>query len=231
MKKTNAIKLMILFIGILVVQMYAYCQPREPRPLPPIDRPDWIEQLQKDLNLSETQIKKIEAILDTQKIIIDKYVKSSKELHKAMMEKRKETEDKIATVLDDKQINKFEKLQKQLHKRFNEQRHEEFSRPPRPRDMPHADRPPMQDPPSPPVDPIEHLKKELELTESQTVKVRAIFKEYSMDTQKPCESVQEDSITIHQKLKKIDEQIVKVLNDKQKEKFTEMQKQRCTQCH
>jgi hypothetical protein len=67
--------------------------------------------------------------------------------------------------------------------------------------------------------------KEMNLTDVQAVKVKAIFEEQKKEMQKLFESAQDDPSVMHEKMKKIDGRIAALLNDKQKEKFAEMKKQ------
>jgi Spy/CpxP family protein refolding chaperone len=177
------------------------------------------EQLQKDLNLSEAQIAKVKTILEEQKTEMEKLINALEDAHTAIMKKKKETEERIADVLDGMQKEKFEEIQKHRHDGPDERRDGRGQ----PR-MPQADLPPMPGPISP-EEQVERLKEELNLTDAQAVKVKAIFDEQKKEMQKSCEAAQDDPSVMHEKMKKIDERIAALLNDKQKEKFAEMQKQ------
>jgi hypothetical protein len=75
-----------------------------------------------------------------------------------------------------------------------------------------------------PEEQTERFKDELNFTDAQIVKVRAICEEQK-EMQKLCEAAQDDPSMMHEKMKKIDGRIATLLNDKQKAKFAEMQKQ------
>jgi Spy/CpxP family protein refolding chaperone len=182
------------------------------------------EQLQKDLNLSDAQTAKVKTILEEQKAEMERLVKALEDVRTAMMKKGKETEKKIVDLLKSEQKEKFEEIQKHRFDRSNERRSDERRDDQDQPRMSQADRPPMPGPISP-EEQVERLKKELNLTDVQAVKIKAIFEEQKKEMQKSCESTQDDPIVIHEKMKKIDERIAALLNDKQKEKSAEMQKQ------
>jgi len=223
MKTSSALKSILVLVCILLLRIQVYSQPREYRPMLPADR---IEQLQNDLNLSESQIAKVNTILEEQKIEMDGLINALEDARTAMMKKKKETEEKIADLLDSKQKEKFEEIQKHRYYRPDKRR----DRPDGGRDgrnqprMSQADRPPMPEPISP-EEQVERLKEVLNLTDVQAVKVKAIFEEQKKEMQKLFEAEQDDPSVMHEKMKKIDGRIAVLLDDKQKEKFAKMQKQ------
>jgi len=74
------------------------------------------------------------------------------------------------------------------------------------------------------------LKKELSLTEEQAAKVRTILDEAQKESQKLFESSRGDRAAMREmmmkKAKETDEKISALLNEEQKAKFAELQKQR-----
>lgn len=223
MKTSSAMKSILVLVCILLLLIQVYSQPRESRQMLPADR---IEQLQKDLNLSEVQIAKVNTILEEQKTEMNKLLKALEDARTAIMKKKKETEEKISDLLDSKQKEKFEEIQKYRYYRPDKRR----DRPGGRRDgrdqprMSQADRPPMPGPISP-EEQVERLKEELNLTDVQAVKVKAIFEEQKKEMQKLFEAAQYDPSVMLEKMKKIDGRIADLLNNEQKEKFAEMKKQ------
>jgi len=238
MKTTNSLKYIIALICVLILQTQAYAQPREPRPMPPADRPDRIEQLQKDLNLSDTQIAKVKAILDEQKKEIEKLFKASENEHKATHEElvkcKKETDEKIAALLNSDQKEKFVEMQKQHYEMPNEQQQDDHNQPYAHREMKPRDCPPITTEGF-----VKELKKELNLTNEQESKIQKIFDAQSEEIEKKVklskkdkkikrEEMKKEHNTMREKMEKqrkeTDAKISAVLTDEQKKKFEELQK-------
>jgi Spy/CpxP family protein refolding chaperone len=89
--------------------------------------------------------------------------------------------------------------------------------------------PRMPAPPSP-AERAEQLKKELNLTDAQTAKMKAIFQDQEKGMQKLFESADGDPMAMRETFMKaereVEKKITALLNDEQRKKFAELQKQR-----
>jgi Spy/CpxP family protein refolding chaperone len=206
--------------------------------MPSADQPDRIEQLQKDLNLSDAQIAKIKAIMDAKKVEMDKLAKASeneyKVTHEAMMKIKKETDEKITALLTKEQKETFTEMQKKQCEKFNRRQEETHCQPPMFGHIPPEDQPPL-----PPEEFVKELKKELNFTSDQETKIQKILEAQSEEVKKMFESAKKDREAkreemkkereaMHEKMEKqrkeTDAKISAVLTDNQKKKYEELQK-------
>jgi Spy/CpxP family protein refolding chaperone len=230
-KKTLVLKSMITLICVLIFHTQLYGQPEEHRSIPP---PDCPERLQKDLNLTEAQMEKVKSIFNDQKNEMDAMMKASDDerrtRHESMMKKRKETDERIIALLNEKQKEKFAEMQKK-----HEEISDEHQRGDRPRlherhHMSRESRPPMLGP----MFSEEHiamLKDALTLTDSQIAKVKAIFSEQEKEMQQHQDLRQDDPRAkderMMEKRKEIDGKITAILSAEQKQKYEELIKKEC----
>jgi Spy/CpxP family protein refolding chaperone len=88
---------------------------------------------------------------------------------------------------------------------------------------------PQGHPPMPPPDCLERLQKDLNLTDIQLEKVKIILDEQKKEIDKVWKASEDERTAMHElmitKKKEADKKIVALLDNKQKEKFTEMQNQ------
>jgi Spy/CpxP family protein refolding chaperone len=106
-----------LFILFLVLQISAFSQPPMPAPgqgrLSPAER---AEQLKDELNLTEAQTAKVKLIFEEQHKEMRKLQQQSEDermaMRDSMMKNRKEADEKILALLNDKQKEAFKELQK-----------------------------------------------------------------------------------------------------------------------
>ena len=96
--------------------------------LTPLER---AEQLKDELNLTDEQTSKVKAVFEEQDKEMKKLFEKSEDdraaMRDTMLKKRKETDQKITSLLNAEQKKKFEELQKQRQKRLEERRRREDS--------------------------------------------------------------------------------------------------------
>lgn len=111
-----------VFIVVLFLQTFAFAQPRH-QPGQPMGGPmgesmppgDPAKELKRTLKLSDEQAAKIEKIFDAQHEAMEKMMDAAEDEHEAMREQmdknRKETDEKISSVLTPEQKKKFVEMQ------------------------------------------------------------------------------------------------------------------------
>jgi Spy/CpxP family protein refolding chaperone len=113
-----------LFIAVLFLQTFAFAQPQHQQGPPPgggMPPGDPVKELKRSLALTDEQAAKIEKIFDAQHDEMEKMMEASESEHDAFREQmdknRKETDEKISSILTAEQKKKFIEFQKHRSRR------------------------------------------------------------------------------------------------------------------